>query len=64
MPKQGEIPTRTAKRPKPEGSTSTESVRPSKRLGDCSGPGTYKEALTDVKIAVFKENYPKGKLTE
>jgi hypothetical protein len=28
------------------------------------GPGTYREALTDTKIAIFKENYPEDKLTK
>jgi hypothetical protein len=24
---------------------------------DCNGPETYKEALTNIKSAIFKENY-------
>jgi hypothetical protein len=39
-------------------------ARPPKRLSDSSGPGTYKEALTNIKIAIFKETYPEDKLTE
>jgi hypothetical protein len=27
-------------------------------------PGNYKEALTDIKIAIFKETYPEDKLNE
>jgi hypothetical protein len=29
-----------------------------------SEPGTYKEALTNIKIAIFKETYPEDKLNE
>jgi hypothetical protein len=39
-------------------------ARALKRLRDCSGPGTYKEALTNRKIAIFKETHPEDKLTE
>jgi hypothetical protein len=28
------------------------------------GPGKFKEALTNTKIAIFKETYPEDKLTE
>jgi hypothetical protein len=28
------------------------------------GPGTYKEALTNIKIAIFRKTYPEDKLTE
>jgi hypothetical protein len=28
------------------------------------GPGAYEEALTNIKIAIFKENHPEDKLTE
>jgi hypothetical protein len=28
------------------------------------GPGTHKEALTNVKIAIFRETYPEDKLSE
>jgi hypothetical protein len=27
-------------------------------------PGIYKAALTNIKLAIFKENYPEDKLTE
>jgi hypothetical protein len=27
-------------------------------------PGTYEEVLTNIKIAIFKENYPEDKLTK
>jgi hypothetical protein len=39
---QGETLTNTLKRPRLEGSTPTETARPSKRLTDSSGQGTYK----------------------
>jgi hypothetical protein len=39
-------------------------ARPPKRPRDPSGPGNYKEALTNIKIAIFTETYPEDKLTE
>jgi hypothetical protein len=63
-PEQGETPTGASKRPRPEGSTPMERVNTPKRPRDSRGPGTYREALTDTKIAIFKENYPEDKLTE
>jgi hypothetical protein len=39
-------------------------ARDPKRPRDLSGPGTYKEALTNTKIAIFKETYPEDKLNE
>jgi hypothetical protein len=35
-----------------------------KKLRDSKGPGTYKEALANIKVAIFRETYPEGKLTE
>jgi hypothetical protein len=64
MPKQGETPTEASKEPRSDGSTPTEQVGPAKRPGDSRGPETYREALTNIKIAIFKENYPEDKLTE
>jgi hypothetical protein len=64
MPKSGETLTRNTTRPRPEGSTPTKRVRPPKRPRECSGPGTYKEALTNIRIAIFKENHPENTLTE
>jgi hypothetical protein len=32
-------------------------------LRDCSGPGKYKEDMTNIKIAIFNKNYPADKLT-
>jgi hypothetical protein len=64
MPKEGEAPTGASKRPRSEGSTPTKRVRPLKRPRDSRGPGTYREALTSIKIAIFKENYSEDKLTE
>jgi hypothetical protein len=35
------------------------------RLGELRKcPGIYKEALTNTKVAIFKETYPEDKLTE
>jgi hypothetical protein len=39
-------------------------ARPPERIRDSRGPGTYKEVLTNIKIAIFKEAYPEDKLTE
>jgi hypothetical protein len=63
-PKQGETPTETLKRPRSEGSTPTETARAPKKPRESSGPGTYKEALTNIKLANFRETYPEDKLTE
>jgi hypothetical protein len=30
----------------------------------CALPISYKEALTNIKVAIFKETYPEDKLTE
>jgi hypothetical protein len=38
--------------------------RAPKRLRDLSGPGNYKEALINIKIAIFKETYSEDKLNE
>jgi hypothetical protein len=62
--KKGDTSTETPQRPRSEGSTHTETARPPKRPRDSSGPGYYKEALTNIKIAIFKETYPEDKLTE
>jgi hypothetical protein len=62
--KQVETPTETPKRPRSEGSTPTEMVRPPKRRRDCKGPGNDKEALTNIKVAIFKVTYPEDKVTE
>jgi hypothetical protein len=64
VPKQGETSTKTSKRPRPEGSTPTEMARAPKRPRDFSGPGTYMEALTNIKMAIFGETYPEDKLNE
>jgi hypothetical protein len=47
-----------------EGSTPKETARAPKRPRDSRGPGTYKEALTNIRIAFFKETYPEDKLNE
>jgi hypothetical protein len=51
--KQGETLTEAIKRPRSEGSAPTETARPPKRLRDSSRPGTYKDKLTNIKIALF-----------
>jgi hypothetical protein len=56
--KQGKPPTSTFKRPRSEVSTPTEMARTLKR------PRDYKEALTNIKVAIFKETYPEEKLTK
>jgi hypothetical protein len=58
MPKKGEPPTEASKKPRSERSTPREQVRHRK------GPGTYKEALINIKITIFKTNYLEDKLTE
>jgi hypothetical protein len=62
--KQGETPSGTLKRPRLEGGTPTGMIRTPKRPRDLKGPGTYTEALTNMKIAIFKETYREEKLTE
>jgi hypothetical protein len=57
-PNQGETPTETLKKPRSEGSTPTETVGAPKRPRDSKGPGTYKEALTNIMVAIFRETYP------
>jgi hypothetical protein len=57
-PKQRETSTKTPKRPRSEGST------PQKRPELQKGPGTYKEALTNITIVIFRETYPEDKLNE
>jgi hypothetical protein len=61
-PKQGETSNEILTRSRSEGSTPTETARAPKRPRDSSGPGTYKEALTNIKIAIFRETYPENKL--
>jgi hypothetical protein len=61
---QGDTPTKTLKRPRSEGNTPTEAARTPKRHRDSKGPGTYKRALANIKVAIFTETYPIDKLTE
>jgi hypothetical protein len=63
-PKQGETSTETSKRPRSENSTPTEMARTPERTRDFSEPGTYKEALTIIKITILKETYPEDKLND
>ncbi|PNF15260.1 hypothetical protein B7P43_G00966 [Cryptotermes secundus] len=39
-------------------------VPPQKEPELQKGPGTYKEAVTNIKVAIFRETYPEDKLTE
>jgi hypothetical protein len=50
--------------PRMGGNTPTERVRAPKRPRDDTGPGIYKEALTSLKIAIFRKTYLKDKITE
>jgi hypothetical protein len=54
-PKQGETSTESLKKRRSEGGTPTETATPPKRPRDSNGPGTYKEPLTNIKLAIFKE---------
>jgi hypothetical protein len=56
--KKGETPTGTPKRPRMEVNPPTVRSQPQK------GPGTYKEALTSFKVAIFRETYSEDKITE
>jgi hypothetical protein len=58
VPKQEKTSIETPKRPWSENST------PKKLLDLQKGPGNFKEALTNTKIAIFKETYAEDKLTE
>jgi hypothetical protein len=64
IPKPGGTPTKMPKRPRSVGGTPTYAVNPLKKPRNFIGPGAYREALTDVSIAVLKENYPQNKLSE
>jgi hypothetical protein len=64
VPKQEETSTGTPKKVRSEGSTPTETATSPKIPRDSSKPGAYKEALTIIKIAIFKETYPEDTLTE
>jgi hypothetical protein len=63
-PRQGTTLTKTPKRPRSEECTLTKIVGPPKRPKDTTGPGNFKEALTNTIIAIFIETYPEDKLTE
>jgi hypothetical protein len=62
--KQGETPSGTLKRPRLGSGTPAGMIRTPERPTDLKGPRTYTEALTNIKIAIFKETYPEEKLTE
>jgi hypothetical protein len=64
LTKQSKTSTETPKRPRSEGSTPSETVRPPKRPRDWKGPGNYKEELTNIRVAIFKDTFPEDKVTE
>jgi hypothetical protein len=53
-PKHGETSTETPKRPRSEGSTPIEKARSPKSPRDSSGPGYYKEALTNIRTDISR----------
>jgi hypothetical protein len=55
---------KTPKWPKSDGSTPTDTVNSSKKPKGFTGPGIYREALTNVRIAILKENYPQDRLSK
>jgi hypothetical protein len=57
-------PSRGKPQPKPQRGQGQRVVPPLKRPEIQKGPGTYKEALTNIKIAIFNETYPEDKLHE
>jgi hypothetical protein len=56
--------TKTPKWPKSDGSTPIDTVNSSKKPKGFTGPGIYREALTNVRIAILKENYPQDRLSK
>jgi hypothetical protein len=64
LTKQLETPTENPKRPRSKGSTYSEMVRLPKRPRDWKGPGNYKETLTNIRVAIFKDTFPEDKVTE
>jgi hypothetical protein len=63
-PKQGETSTENRQGPRSEGSTPIKMARPPQRPRGSSRPENYKAALSNIKIAIFKETYPEDKPTE
>jgi hypothetical protein len=57
-------PSRGKPQPKPQRGRGQRVVPPLKRPEIQKDPGTYKEALTNIKIAIFKETYPEDKLNK
>jgi hypothetical protein len=49
---------KTPKKPRSEEYTPTKIDGPPKRPRDTTGPGSFKKALTNIKIAIFEETYP------
>jgi hypothetical protein len=54
-PKQAETPAKTSTGARSEDGITTGMIRPPKEPRDTRGPGTYKEVLTDIRIATFWE---------
>jgi hypothetical protein len=63
MTGQVETLTETPKLPRSGGSTTSETVRHPKRPRVWKGPGDYKEALTGMRVAIFKDTIPEKKVT-
>jgi hypothetical protein len=63
-PKLSETQTRVPKEPRSEGSNPVKENKPFKMPRDLMGPGTYREAVMNVRIAVLKDDYPVGELSE
>jgi hypothetical protein len=57
-------PSRGKPQPKPLRGQGQRTVLQQKWLDLQKGPGNFKKALTNAKIAIFKEKYPADKLTE
>jgi hypothetical protein len=57
MHTQARTPRGTSKKSRSEISTSTKNARPLKRPRESREPASYKQILTNVKIAISKENY-------
>jgi hypothetical protein len=55
-------PSREIPRLKPLRHQGQRAAPPQKQPELQKGPGTYKEALTNIKIAIFRETYPEDKV--
>jgi hypothetical protein len=64
LPKSRDIQTRVPKRQRSESSTPVKEAKLVKRPRYLTGQGMYREALTNVRTAILKDNYQEGKLSE